>query len=178
MLKQPAAWLDGSGEESEIVLSSRIRLARNLDAHRFTHNAGQEELASAFLQTLAQGREREIGAGVTLWGPHRDDLLFSLDGRSAAAFASRAQGRTAALALRLAEARFLLANTGDHPVLLLDDVLSEMDEGRRSSVLDAVSSFDQVWITSAEREDEGRRLFTGASVFSVKAGQVLTAPDV
>jgi len=165
-----------SGGREALTLTYQPRWAGGWDGER-AGNAGQEELATAFLQTLAQGREREIGAGVTLWGPHRDDLLFSLDGRSAAAFASRAQGRTAALALRLAEARFLLANTGDHPVLLLDDVLSEMDEGRRSSVLDTVSSFDQVWITSAEREDEGRRLFSGASVFSVKAGQVLTAPD-
>jgi DNA replication and repair protein RecF len=107
------------------------------------------------LRTLADGREREIAVGATQWGPHRDDLVFLLDGRSAAAYASRAQARTAALSLRLAEARFLLAGSGDHPVLLLDDVLSEMDDSRRRGVLAAIEGFDQVWVTSAERGRSG-----------------------
>ncbi|MCJ7492381.1 MAG: DNA replication and repair protein RecF, partial [Dehalococcoidia bacterium] len=115
----------------------------------------------------------EIGAGASLWGPHRDDLLFLLDGRPAAAFASRAQWRTAALALRLAEARFLLDATGDHPVLLLDDVLSEMDDERRRAVLDALAGFDQVWITSAE-EGYVRGAVPHAHVFTVRNGQVLS----
>ncbi|HUS82274.1 MAG TPA: DNA replication/repair protein RecF [Dehalococcoidia bacterium] len=131
----------------------------------------QATLAAALLDTLSRRRQQEIGAGASLWGPHRDDLLFLLDGRPAAAFASRAQWRTAALALRLAEARFLLDATGDHPVLLLDDVLSEMDEARRHGVLDALSGFDQVWITSAE-EQYVRSLVPAAHVFIVRAGEV------
>lgn len=165
-----------SHRREALTLTYQPRWADGWDGER-AGNAGQEELATAFLQTLLQGREREVAAGASLWGPHRDDLVFLLDDRPAAAFASRAQGRTAALALRLAEAQFLLANTGDHPVLLLDDVLSEMDAGRRAGVLDVISGFDQVWITSAEREEEGQRLIPGASVFSVKAGQVLPTRD-
>jgi DNA replication and repair protein RecF len=165
-----------SQRREALTLTYQPRWADGWDEER-AGNAGQEELATAFLQTLLRGREREVAAGASLWGPHRDDLLFLLDGRSAAAFASRAQRRTAALALRLAEAQFLLTNTGDRPVLLLDDVLSEMDTGRRAGVLDVISGFDQVWITSAEREEEGQRLIPGASVFSVKAGQVLPARD-
>ena len=165
-----------SRQRETLTLTYQPRWADGWDGER-AGNAGQGELAAAFLHALAQGREREVAAGASLWGPHRDDLLFLLDGRPAGAFASRAQGRTAALALRLAEAQFLLANTGDHPVLLLDDVLSEMDAGRRAGVLDVISSFDQVWITSAEREEAVQRLIPGASVFSVKAGQVLPAQD-
>jgi len=131
-------------------------------------------LAAALLHTLAQSRQQEIGAGASLWGPHRDDLLFLIDGRPAAAFASRAQWRTAALALRLAEARFLLDTTGDHPVLLLDDVLSEMDDDRRRAVSEAFAGFDQVWITSAE-EGYVRGAVPGARVFAVRDGQVF--PD-
>jgi DNA replication and repair protein RecF len=135
--------------------------------------AGKEQatLAASLLQTFSRRRQREISAGASLWGPHRDDLLFLLDGHPAASFASRAQWRTAALALRLAEARFLLDATGDRPVLLLDDVLSEMDEARRHGVLDALSGFDQVWITSAE-ERYVRSLVPEAHVFIVRAGQV------
>ncbi len=163
-----------SGDREALGLTYQPQWAHGWDGDR-AGAASEEELATAFLETLAQGRQRELAAGASLWGPHRDDLLFLLDGRSAAAFASRAQGRTAALALRLAEARFLLANTGDHPVLLLDDVFSEMDEGRRRGVLDAVSGFDQVWITSAERGQGERQLVPGAAVFSVGGGQVTPA---
>jgi DNA replication and repair protein RecF len=131
----------------------------------------QDALAIAFLENLEQNRRREIEAGASLWGPHRDDLLLLLDERPAASFASRAQWRTAALALRLAEARFLLAAKGDHPVLLLDDVLSEMDDDRRRAVLDAFSGFDQVWITSAE-EEYVRGVVPEARAFVVREGQV------
>lgn len=160
-----------SGEREELALVYEPHWARDFDAERAAR-ADEAELARAYLETLLQGRQRELAAGATLWGPHRDDLLFLLDGRSAAAFASRAQRRTAALALRVAEARFLLAATGDHPVLLLDDVLSEMDELRRRGVLDAIAGFDQVWITSAEREQEGQESVPGARVYVVRQGQV------
>jgi DNA replication and repair protein RecF len=160
-----------SGEREELALVYEPHWARDFDAERAA-GAGEAELATAYVEALLQGRRREIAAGASLWGPHRDDLLFLLDGRSAAAFASRAQRRTAALALRVAEARFLLAATGDYPVLLLDDVLSEMDEGRRRGVLDAIAGFDQVWITSAEREEEGQASVPGARIYRVKQGQV------
>ncbi len=162
-----------SGEREELRLVYEPRLRRNWTADDLL-NKSEGELAAAFIDTLSRSRPQEIAAGASLWGPHRDDLLFLLDGRPAAAFASRAQRRTAALALRLAEARFLLASTGDRPILLLDDVLSEMDETRRRGVLDAVAGFDQVWITSAE-EEYARGALPDARVFTVRAGEVFAA---
>jgi DNA replication and repair protein RecF len=168
-----AAHRDLSGGVEQLSLVYEPRWARDWTADDMAaKDAGA--LAAAFLGTLAQSRPQEIGAGASLWGPHRDDLLFLIDGRPAATFASRAQWRTAALALRLAEARFLLDATGDHPVLLLDDVLSEMDDDRRRAVLDAFAGFDQVWITSAE-EEHVRGAVGGARVFAVRDGQVF--PD-
>ncbi len=163
--------LSGSREELRLIYEPRLRrgwLAADL------LDRDEPSLAAAFLKTLANSRPNDIAAGASLWGPHRDDLLFLLDDRPAAAFASRAQRRTAALALRLAEARFLHAAANDRPVLLLDDVLSEMDEARRHSVLDAIAGFDQVWITSAE-EEYAREALPQARVFAVKAGEVLPA---
>jgi DNA replication and repair protein RecF len=160
--------LSGQREELRLVYEPRWRHDWNADD---LLGKDEGELAAAFLETLVRSRPQEIGAGASLWGPHRDDLLLLLDGHPAAAFASRAQRRTAALALRLAEARFLLASTGDRPVLLLDDVLSEMDERRRRGVLDAIAGFDQVWITSAE-EEYAREALPAAHVFTVKAGEV------
>jgi DNA replication and repair protein RecF len=162
-----------SGDLEDLRLIYEPRWVRDWNAGDLA-GKDRDTLAAAFLDNLVQSRQQETGAGVSLWGPHRDDLVFLIDERSAAAFASRAQWRTAALALRLAEARFLLSATGDHPVLLLDDVLSEMDDQRRRAVLDALAGFDQVWITSAE-EEYVRGIVPAAHTYLVREGQVSPA---
>ena len=86
--------------------------------------------------------------GLSLVGPHRDDVSIKLNGVAASSFGSRAQIRTAALSLRLAEARMLRMDGDDPPVLLLDDIVSELDERRRASVLEGVAGFEQVWFTA------------------------------
>jgi DNA replication and repair protein RecF len=108
---------------------------------------------------------------MTLAGPHRDDLLLTLGGEPAASFASRGQQRTAALALRLAEARFLRERSGERPVLLLDDVLSELDASRRSAVLAAIDA-DQVLITSADADRFEAAFEGGGQRFRVESGAV------
>ena len=172
-----------SGGKEELSLAYQPRLSRAWDGERVAA-ASTDELAAALLQALATGRQRDVAAGVSLTGPHRDDLQFLLNGVPAAAFASRGQQRTAALALRLAEARFLLNRSGEHPVLLLDDVLSELDESRRAGVLAAASEFEQVLITSvdADRFDRagpsGRRApLASATLYRVVAGRVEPWPE-
>lgn len=136
---------------------------------------GTDELVAALREALASGRQRDIGAGVTLTGPHRDDLIILLNGVAAASFASRGQERTAALALRLAEARYMADSKDDLPVVLLDDVLSELDKDRRRAVLSSLGEWDQILITSADgdRFDEG--LPEPAAVFRVVAGTIQPA---
>jgi DNA replication and repair protein RecF len=94
-----------------------------------------ETVHQAFAAQLRSLRSREIAAGVTLAGPHRDDLAFTIDGMNAGVYASRGQQRTTALALKLAEVALMSQATGERPVLLLDDVLSELDAHRRSFLL-------------------------------------------
>ena len=106
--------------------------------------------APAREQTLRESRRRDLARGSTNVGPHRDDLLIDLDGRPAANFASRAQQRAVALSMRLAEADYLEAQGGDPPILLLDDVFSELDPPRRSRTADAVSTAEQVILTTAD----------------------------
>ena len=109
---------------------------------------------------------------MTLQGPHRDDIAFFLDGVPASGFASRAQQRTIALALRLAEARLLHSRRGEPPLLLLDDILSEMDSGRARSVIEAVSGYDQLLVTATDVERFPRQFLDSAELFSVAAGTV------
>jgi DNA replication and repair protein RecF len=95
-----------------------------------------ESLEAAYRDALRQCRRREIQRGLTLIGPHRDELSFISDGVDLGTFGSRGQQRTVVMALRLAELRWLSQETGESPVLLLDEVLAELDRKRRAYLLD------------------------------------------
>ncbi len=130
------------------------------------------EWTGRMLAVMQEMRSREIGAGATLVGPHRDDVSIEVNDLPAATMASRAQQRTAALSLRLAEATYLRDALGDDPVVLLDDVLSELDARRRKGVLDYIDSFEQTIVTTAD-PDRVRDIITGASArFLVSAGAI------
>ena len=132
----------------------------------------ETEWTARMLKALANLRQREIGAGATLVGPHRDDILVEIDNLPADSFASRAQQRTAALSMRIAEASYLRKALGDDPVVLLDDVLSELDARRRRGVLEFFDSFQQTIVTTAE-PDRLREVMTRASGrFVVAAGTI------
>ena len=105
-----------------------------------------------FAERLREQRPRDIASGVSRFGPHRDELLFQLGGREAAASASRGQLRGIMLAMRLAEVALFTERTGDPPVLLLDDVLSELDAERRARVLATAYEVDQVLLTTPDSD--------------------------
>lgn len=132
--------------------------------------AEEEAIAEAYRSALAASLSRDIPAGMTLQGPHRDDVFFSLDDFPAAGFASRAQQRTIALSLRLAEAQYLRECRGDPPLLLLDDVLSEMDASRRDSVLAALGDVDQMLVTGTDWDRFSASFLDDASLFFVEGG--------
>lgn len=102
-------------------------------------------------QRLAQYEREEIAAGTTLVGPHRDDFWVSLAGKDLATYGSRGEQRLAVLWLKLAERLYLKERTGEMPVLLLDDIFSELDTKHRHLVFEVISG-QQTIITSADRE--------------------------
>jgi DNA replication and repair protein RecF len=128
--------------------------------------------AGEYGEALRRGLSRDVAAGMTLQGPHRDDITFSLNDMPAAGFASRAQQRTIALALRLAEAQLLRSRRGETPVLLLDDILSEMDATRSRSVIDAIAGCDQLLVTATDAGRFPPEFLDSAAVFSVTAGTI------
>lgn len=127
------------------------------------------EAEQALLQELARTRRSDIRAGFTTAGPHRDDLEITLDGISARAYGSQGQQRSAVLALKLAEAEALSQLTGEAPVVLLDDVMSELDQSRQDYLLNHLHG-RQVFITCCSPETVSR-LETGRR-FKVEAGRV------
>ncbi len=128
--------------------------------------------AEALAAALAEGAGRDAARGHTGVGPHRDDVRIEIGGSDAARFASRGQARTAVLALKLAEARYLSEARGEAPVVLLDDVLSELDPGRRELVLGRVSRYDQCLITTPEPGSVPRALLEGMRRYAVGGGTV------
>jgi DNA replication and repair protein RecF len=107
----------------------------------------------ALARRLRETGEKEVWNGSTLVGPHRDDLVFSLDGRDLATFSSRGQQRTAILALKMAELDLLTALDGRPPLLLLDDVFSELDPARRGHLVRRLAELPQALITTTDPDD-------------------------
>lgn len=103
-------------------------------------------------------RAQEIARGVTLWGPQRDEFQILLGGRDARVYASQGQQRTLVLALKLAEVAVIREITGRTPVLLLDDVLSELDRRRRERLLAAVAACEQVFLTATDPPEIAARV--------------------
>ena len=133
------------------------------------HDGSPEEAAAHAMGLLAERRGREVQMAQSLVGPHRDDLLLTVGGLDVGQFGSRGQVRTAALSLRLAEAGYLRAVLGEEPVLLLDDVLSELDGQRRQHVLEAACRAEQSLVTVVESE-EPPGLHEAVATYVVEAG--------
>jgi DNA replication and repair protein RecF len=137
----------------------------------YIQTADRAEIEALYSEKLATVRKKELERGITLVGPHRDDLVLMLGTLPAKGYASHGESWSYALALRLASIALLRAETrtGD-PILILDDVFAELDAGRRARLAGMVAGNEQVLITAAVAEDVPGELV--ATVFHVKHGEV------
>ena len=104
------------------------------------------------VEGLARARKRDMIIGSTTFGPHRDDLELMIDGRDVRAFGSQGQQRTTALSLKLSELSVMYNECGEWPILLLDDVMSELDPQRRRMLLDCISGVQTI-VTCTDIDD-------------------------
>ena len=132
-------------------------------------SADMETLTHQLREHMERHQGAELSSRLCLSGPHKDDLLVTIDGREAKQYASQGQTRTAALAIKLAEREIYKNADGEYPVLLLDDVLSELDPRRQEFVLNRING-GQVFITCCE--DDRLPQLLGGSVFHVEHGTV------
>jgi DNA replication and repair protein RecF len=140
----------------------------------YLSNAGDEKTTpdnayKTLISLLTQNKEADIAAGFSTEGPHRDDLEILIGGKSARLFGSQGQQRSAVLALKLAEASLLKDVTGEQPVALLDDVMSELDTSRQDYILNHISGW-QVFITCCDPNPVIR--MTGGKAFRVDKGRI------
>lgn len=120
-----------------------------------------------WMDKIKSGREREIQAGLSLWGPHRDDFSFSIGNRDARHYASQGQQRAAVLALKIAETKVFFEVLGKKPALLMDDVFSELDFKRREALLELLFSSGQSFITTTELSNLPSVLLDGAAIWQL-----------
>lgn len=178
-----AAYTAIAGADHAAVLTSYLSiLATTPDEDAADETATRAGVVTAsvaaeeFRAALARLRRAEVDRGVTLAGPHRDDLVLELNGLPARGYASHGESWSFALALKLASAAVLRreSSMGD-PVLILDDVFAELDQSRRGRLADAVGDFEQVLITAAGFEDVPANLAT--HVVRIAAGRVVDDGD-
>jgi DNA replication and repair protein RecF len=115
-------------------------------------NEGEEHLTEQYVDLLKKNRSQEIERGQTIIGPHRDDMIIKIGDMDVRAYGSQGEQRSVSLALKVSEMSLIASVLCDKPVLLLDDVMSELDEVRRQSLLEYVSEGQQVIITSANEK--------------------------
>jgi len=153
------------------LLGSLIPDGEEVDDLEFLTDSDRANIAALFAGKLERVRPKELERGITLVGPHRDELVLMLGDLPAKGYASHGETWSYALALRLASVELLKkeTRTGD-PVLILDDVFAELDSGRRLRLAELVANNEQVLITAAVSEDVPELL--GAAIFNVKAGVV------
>jgi DNA replication and repair protein RecF len=126
-----------------------------------------------FEEKFALIKKREIERGVTLIGPHRDDLQFLVNERDIHTFGSQGQQRTTALSVKLAEIELIHSEIGEYPILLLDDVLSELDDYRQSHLLNTIQGKVQTFVTTTSIDGIDHQTLKEASTYSVEAGHML-----
>lgn len=130
-----------SGSQEELVLFYQNNVLGQLNEIK--------DLEAIFSEKLKQSRREDIQKGSTTFGPHVDDLLIHLNGKDAKKYGSQGQQRTAAVSLKLSQIGIYRENTGDHPVVLLDDILSELDERRQKNILSILGD-TQAFITCTD----------------------------
>ena len=151
-------------ELSPIASQKHALLSDNKEELKMRTESGyygsEEDIAYALKEDLKVGLERDMRLGFTSIGPHRDDIKFTLNGDDVRVYGSQGQQRTVALSLKLAEAEIFYNKFGEYPILILDDVLSELDKKRQRKLVDAVKNMQTIFTaTSLDRQ-----VFKNASV--------------
>lgn len=167
MLQQWAAKIHSSISQGKEILVINYKTEKGITADMTV-----DEIAAVLTARLKETEARELERGVTLVGPHRDDLQFFVNDYDVQIYGSQGQQRTTALSLKLAEIELIKQETGEMPILLLDDVLSELDFYRQSHLLNTIKGEVQTFVTTTSVEGIEHDTIKEAKMFHVERGTV------
>lgn len=154
------------------MTDSAEKLAISYQPHAGVSHSDEQGLQEMLLNALRSRKEVDVARGTTTIGPHRDDVLVEVNGIAAREYGSQGQQRTAAAALKLAEVEAVRQSAGEDPVVLLDDIMAELDDSRRTSILALIKDRQQVLIATTDVDEIGQGVSGDAAVCEVKAGEV------
>ena len=132
----------------------------------------ENEIAEQLQKLYHEHQSQEIKLGTTLYGPQRDDIRFLVNEQDVHRFGSQGQQRTTALAVKLAEIDLMNEQTGEYPLLLLDDVLSELDDDRQTHLLTAIQDKVQTFLTTTSLSGVARQLINRPTIFQIAHGTI------
>lgn len=155
-------------------------ISRSLETLKIQYNPsvdvseGMElsKMVEVYYEKFSKIKEKEIDRGITLAGPHRDDMQFFVNDKDVQVYGSQGQQRTTALSIKLAEIELIKSEVGEYPILLLDDVLSELDDYRQSHLLNTIQGKVQTFVTTTSVEGIDHETLKKAAKFYVTAGGV------
>lgn len=150
----------------------KLHYASSLESTKGEGEFSREIIQEEFLLALKKSEEEERRRGVTLVGPHRDDLDFSINGRPARTYGSQGQQRTAALSLKLAQVELIKGERGNYPLLLLDDVFSELDRERQGGLLNLIRGRVQTFISGTGDVLTREKAFQEGSFYKIAEGRL------
>ncbi|KAB2878706.1 DNA replication/repair protein RecF [bacterium] len=161
-----------AADKETVDMEYKTSIAGSEELDGWTEAGSTEKIQKAFLEQLRSGREREIQRKLSLFGPHKDDIVLLLNKKSIRDYGSQGQLKTMAIALKFAEFLYMADRLDQKPLLLLDDVFSELDWDRRKHLMNYLENAGQVFLTSA---DEGMKFDTQKKIryFSVENGHVM-----
>lgn len=139
---------------------------------KVTDEEDKDQIMQDLMQQLKKNQEREREQGTTGTGPHRDDMRFYVNEKNVQTYGSQGQQRTTALSVKLAEIELMQEMTGEYPVLLLDDVLSELDDDRQTHLLKAIQDKVQTFLTTTSLDGVKKELLNEPRIFRVKSGEI------
>jgi len=168
------AALNAQASQLQATMSSGREHLQIVYRPSFKTNAewNTQQAPQHYREQLQATRRKEILQGVCLLGPHRDDLEFLVNGVNMLTYGSRGQQRTIALSAKLAELAYMHSSTGDEPILLLDDVFSELDQTRRALLLRQVLQHQQVLLTATDLTSFPEEIVQQARVYQITNGQL------
>ncbi|KAB7707635.1 DNA replication/repair protein RecF [Bacillus aerolatus] len=151
------------GENLDILYEPSVDVSDGHDSSK---------MVNIFEEKYHSQRKKEVERGVTMSGPHRDDLVFQVNDKNVQTFGSQGQQRTTALSVKLAEIELIHSEIKEYPILLLDDVLSELDDYRQSHLLNTIQGKVQTFVTTTSTEGINHQTLQEAATFAVKEGTI------
>ena len=168
-------FLDNYAQNAYTSISSsneKLKISYRPSVKDITEDDDVETVYQKLLASFQKNKQMELLKKTTLSGPHRDDIEFKLDGKDAHLYGSQGQQRTIALSVKLAEIQLVHHLTSEYPLLLLDDVMSELDHSRQSALLNYIHGKTQTFITTTDLEGISWEIIKKPKVYQIKSGKI------